>query len=43
MKRILIVCLLLFSMGMANAQMTPRPGHYTDIDYNDYKARHDFY
>ena len=43
MKRILIVCLLLFSIGMANAQMYPYKGTYTDVNYNDYKARHEFY
>ena len=43
MKRILIVCLLLFSMGVANADMIPRPGNYTDVNYKDYKARHNFY
>lgn len=43
MKRILIICLLLFSMGVANAQMIPKPGNYTDVNYNDYKSRHEFY
>ena len=44
MKRILIVCLLLFSMGMANAQMIPLPGGApAEINPNDYKSRHDFY